>query len=115
MTETKLKPQAIYDTGWVTMTLVAGTASYGSPWGDPSYRKIGSVVYLRGLIAGTANNVVFTTLPAGFRPSVRLLISVQINPNVIGRLDIYTNGNLYPSITNGAWLSLHGISFVADL
>lgn len=106
---------SIYDSGWISLTLLAGASSYGSPWGTPAYRKVGTIVYLRGLVAGTAGGTVFATLPAGFRPDSQGLFMIEINPNTYGRLDIYTNGDLKPSVTSSSWMSLHGISFVADL
>jgi hypothetical protein len=59
------------DTGWINATLTGGWSNYGSPYSGAQYRRIGNVVYLRGLVkdgAFGASNPIFT-LPAGFRPA----------------------------------------------
>ena len=59
------------DSGWITATLVNGfTHNAGSPL---HYRKVGNTVYVKGTVDRTTPpgvNVVITTLPAGFRPTV---------------------------------------------
>lgn len=59
------------DSGWITATLVNGfTHNAGSAL---RYRKVGNIVYVKGTVDHTtppAINLVITTLPAGFRPSL---------------------------------------------
>lgn len=59
------------DSGWITATLVNGfTHNANFPL---RYRKVGNIVYVKGTVDRTtppAINVVITTLPAGFRPSL---------------------------------------------
>lgn len=107
------------DTGWVNMTLNTGWTmdDYASEF--PQYRKIGNIVYLRGLVnATTAAGNIIATLPAGFRPSGYFnrfagalnqgeFVMIQINAN--GQINDYGKGS------NGrGFLSLNGISFIAD-
>lgn len=54
-------------TVWTNLTLGNGWTSTGSN-GVPGYRKIGDMVYLRGMISGGANSTTCATLPTGFRP-----------------------------------------------
>lgn len=59
------------DTGWITPTLLNGWVPFGGAYRGPAYRRLGGVVYIKGLIkSGTAapGTAIFT-LPAGFRPS----------------------------------------------
>lgn len=53
------------DTGWIDATILAGNP--GTLGGQPQYRRVNGVTYLRGLITPTANNQTFFVLPAGFR------------------------------------------------
>lgn len=63
------------DTGWITLPLASGYDAHATP-GTPKYRKIGSVVYLRGGVTNDAgslpvstNGVLVATLPDGFYPN----------------------------------------------
>ena len=58
---------------WTPFTFLNGWANLGNPWQGGGYRKIGDIVYLRGLVARgsalTANTpLAIATLPAGYRP-----------------------------------------------
>lgn len=59
------------DTGWINATLTSSWTNYGAPYSGAAYRRIGNVVYLRGLVKdglfGSANPIM--TLPVGFRPN----------------------------------------------
>lgn len=59
--------QTAYDTGWVALTPVAGFTLSA----DATVRRIGNVIYFRGIATGTfaANaNATLGTVPSGFRP-----------------------------------------------
>ena len=107
------------DTGWINMTLNSGWTMNDYTSEVPQYRKIGDIVYLRGLVnATTAAGNIIATLPEGYRPAGYFnrfacalnqtdKVNVQINAN--GVINDYQKG------TNGrAFLSLSGISFIAD-
>lgn len=59
------------DTGWITPTLLNGWIPFGGSYRGPAYRRLGGVVYIKGLIKGgtAAPGTVIFTLPSGFRPS----------------------------------------------
>lgn len=57
------------DTGWIQLSAAAGI-NFSANW-VPKLRKVGKVVYLRGLCTGvTANQTQLLTIPAGYRPPV---------------------------------------------
>jgi hypothetical protein len=98
---------------WSPLTLQNGWVSGGSIWSDPSYRKIGDIVSIRGaLTAGSPGTILFT-MPVGFRPPPGKYIS---NPScawngsatVFGRGYIDNNGAYW--ITDGP-TSSHVIDF----
>ena len=63
------------DTGWITMALTSPWVNYGAPYASAAYRKIGSQVFLRGLVKGaTGTTGTIFTLPVGFRPTYANLI-----------------------------------------
>lgn len=107
------------DTGWINLTLNDGWTMGDYASEVPQYRKIGNIVYLRGLVnATTAAGNIIATLPQGFRPAGYFnrfacalnqtdKVNVQVNAN--GLINDYQKG------TNGrTFLSLNGISFPAD-
>lgn len=86
-----------------------------------SYRKIGGVVYIQGRLSKsspTANEVIFS-LPAGFRPSVNMVLLAACggSNNAIAQLHFTAAGDVtYLAIgTGGATtnITISGISFVA--
>ena len=56
-----------YDTGWIQVTEFLNEAGNYNPLFPVSYRKIGKVVYLNGLLKGGSKGIQFV-LPEGFRP-----------------------------------------------
>lgn len=61
------------DTGWTALPLLANWTVYNNE--TPAVRRIGSAVHLRGALrygpTAVANDAPVSTVPAGFRPSVR--------------------------------------------
>ena len=107
------------DTGWINLTLNSGWSmnDYNSEF--PQYRKIGNIVYLRGLINATsAAGTIITTLPNGFRPSGyfnRFVCSLNQSDNAV--VQINANGQIndhQKGTKSRMFLSLNGISFIAD-
>ena len=105
---------------WSNLTLQNGWATYGGIYSTPQYTKVSDgVVHLKGLIRSGTNTdgTVIATLPAGFRPSTRLLSTVAsaAGNSSHTRLDVLPNGQLIIQASDGnGWLSLDGISFVAE-
>src|SRR5215203_5099250 len=58
---------------WTTLPFDPGWAAYGSGYFGGHYRKVGDIVYLRGVIKQLApaapSGQVMAILPAGYRPS----------------------------------------------
>ena len=83
------------------------------PWDDgawiPKARKIGNVVYLRGLVKnGTSNTI--TTLPEGWRPSKYQMFCTYSDRAT--RVDVYSDGRVYQVTAWGTHISLAGITFI---
>lgn len=108
---------ALYDTGWIDMQLNTGwTCPYDSD--KARYRKIGNVVYLRGLLNATAAaGQIIATLPEGFRPSAHFERftcphqqsgTVNIEMGYTGQIKDYTKA----ANTGREFIALFGISFV---
>ena len=93
-----------FQTGW---------SNYSSGYSSARFKKDRqNTVFIDGLVRNGSNTIF--TLPAGYRPvSGRMIFAVQTNPNVVGRLDIDTSGNLLPISFNSTWLSIV-LSFKAE-
>jgi len=103
------------DTGWLVPTLQNGWVQYDTTYGNAAiYRRINGIVFVRGLLrSGTVGATIFT-LPAGFRPSIRMLFACYTNPNVACRVDVDPTGTINGSGESNGWISLANIIFVAD-
>lgn len=104
-----------YDSGWIDLPLATGIEAYSSN-SKPQYRKVGKVVFLRGVVKGiTATGTVIGTLPPGFRPSMATPF-VQNTSVRTGNFAMYTRMIVS---TNGAilepdrWFPI-GMDFVVD-
>jgi hypothetical protein len=110
---------AIADTGWTTPILLSSWANYNAPtWEPAGYRKIGSVVYLRGMLKPGATTVGSTlfTLPTGYRPGGNQVISVPTSADPASRINLMTNGDVLVNVamTGATWCSIANISYPAD-
>ncbi len=104
-------------TQWCSLAMAGGWVPYDTAtYPAPLYTKTSDgMVYLRGLVrsGSTTLDGVIATLPAGYRPSNRLLFETQ-NTGALGRIDVDASGNVrFVSGSNG-WLSFDGISFMAE-
>ena len=102
------------DTIWNPFPYINGWVDYPAPYSPSGYRRLSSgLVTLRGLcMSGSAASI--AVLPAGYRPGIQLLFCVQTNPNVACRVDITTSGVISHFGGSNAWLSLGGITFLAE-
>ena len=104
---------ALVDSGWIAPTLLNGWINYGAPFDPITYRKIGNIVFVRGLAKnGTLPGIIFT-LPAGYRPTAQLIVAVVTNSNTIGRLDVLGDGGMQANAGSNGWFSVV-CSFTAD-
>jgi hypothetical protein len=98
---------------WVNLSLATGWTAYGGGFLTPGYRKIGDLVYLRGLLnAGVGVTTLMATLPAGFRPTATVLTSCfWMNAGAHSRIDIGGGtGAIYIyQAVNGAWFCLDSV------
>jgi hypothetical protein len=96
-------PVTTFQNGWSNFDAVQVAA----------YRKIGDLVYLRGVIkGGTVPNVAFT-LPAGYRPTQTCGFAVNAN-EVAGVINVRTSGTVDMQTGNPAYFWLTGIIFATS-
>lgn len=60
---------ALKPTAWISATLMNGWTNYGGGFTPVSYCKIGTIVYIRGLMSGGTMPSVAFVLPVGYRPA----------------------------------------------
>lgn len=104
----------------VTPILLNGWVDFGPNWSTAGYVKDGqNIVHLKGLIKSgiIADNTVLFNLPAGYRPTQRLVFPIAFAASGIdlihGRVDVKVNGDVVVlTVTANAFLSLEGISFL---
>jgi len=93
-----------YDSRWILLPLRAG---FGVSGETPMYRRIGSVIYLRGRVVPPVNwttgNQAFGDLPAGFVPSTSnvLFASTAGSPGVAARFFITSAGVCNANVLTG--------------
>jgi len=101
---------------WSNLTLKNSWVNYGGSFSTAQYTKTSdNVVHLKGLVKSgvTTSGTVVGTLPAGFLPKQRIVGTASVN-GAMTRLDINPNGDIYFYGSNNTFLSLDGISFVAE-
>lgn len=65
---------------WIAVTFAGTWANFGGGYNNVQYRKIGDIVYVRGLATGgAAAPSTICTLPAGFRPPASVLWATSAN------------------------------------
>jgi hypothetical protein len=98
-------------TPWTGVTFQGGWYQYpDSQFAPVGYRKIGDIVFLRGLTAGGTPTLPVFTLPAGFRPPYTLHTVFASNAAATyGHLK--SNGEVTPSGGNTGWVDLSSIQF----
>jgi hypothetical protein len=101
------------DTDWQTPTFQNDWAEYADAnYGTVRYRKVGGLVFIRGLIAdGTLGAVAFT-LPVGYRPAQHHIFA-SVSAGAFVELRVLNNGDVLPLGGNTAWFSVR-CQFVAE-
>lgn len=102
------------DAAW---TGVAAGTLYVNSWVDiggaylpVAFRKIGTRVVLRGIMASGTGMVAAFTLPIGYRPTLNTQFPVVSN-SLFGFVIIGSNGSVVPTVGSTVSFSLDGISF----
>ena len=101
-------------------TLLNGWTDYNAATftGASYWKDVCGVVHLAGLIKGgtVTNGTVLFTLPAGYRPFLPEIMSVQNNDGIFRRLDVMANGDVVLKSANytAVWISLASITFKAE-
>lgn len=107
------------DSGWIDLPLKTGW-SYQYTTDKPQYRKIGNIVYLRGLVdAAESAQATIAELPIGFRPIGSFnRFACALNQKDFANVQVGRNGLITDytktTSTSRTFLCLNGISFFAD-
>jgi hypothetical protein len=106
---------------WTDLPLEGGVSSPpNADWQKAQYRRIGDIVYLRGLILKDGhdmfdNETVVAVLPDGFHPSKSLAFPAEPHNALTTkhRLDIHPNGEIevQEAAESSPYVSLNGIFF----
>lgn len=107
---------------WTALTPATGFTNRGSNYVALSYRKVGDLVYVRGDLTATSDDVTaFGTLPAGFRPATHhTFLGVRRSiGHVYQSVTVYNNGIIelaagQTPLETGEGISLNGIIFATN-
>lgn len=92
-------------------SMLAGWVDYGTGYDPVRYWKEGSTVRLEGLMRDGAIGSAAFILPAGYRPPERYLFATITGGNVVGRLDVFANGEVKPQSGGTSYHSLSSVEF----
>lgn len=109
-------PTSYSAANWTNLTLGNGWTNYSTTYPDAQFTKTSdNIVTLQGLIrnGSTAVDTLIGTLPAGYRPNVRMIFTSNTNDGY-GRLDVLPDGRIFVRYADAAWASLNNISFYAQ-
>ena len=106
--ETDRDPAA---TPWIAPTFQNSWTNYGTGFNLAGYRKIGDIVYLRGLVKGGASGATIFTLPAGFRPAYTHIVPCRAS-DAMGETRMHAGGEVQPQTgLVSTWWCLDGSTF----
>jgi hypothetical protein len=101
------------ETAWTAPTFQNAWVNFGfasTQWSLAGYRKIGDMVWLKGLVkSGTVGAAIFT-LPVGYRPSADALFAVDSN-NLFGVIDVTSAGVVKLTTGSNVYVQLDGLVF----
>jgi type II secretory pathway pseudopilin PulG len=98
---------------WTTPTPVSPWVNYGGGWPTLQYTKASDgVVTVRGLVKSGATGAAIITLPAGYLPPARELLTVA-SADLFGRVDILTTGDIILQSGSNTWVELN-FSFIPN-
>ena len=111
-------------TGWKDLSAyyASNWQDYGGVWAKPQFKKVGDIVFFRGMVrritSNSTANVAFATLPSGYRPASNFdtlfdVRSLAAGTETNGRIDIKSDGTMTPQfvVNTNNWISLNGIFF----
>ena len=108
----------LQDIGQIGEAFTASGLSFGTGWGNyggstgsVKYKKVGDLVFLRGMAARTSGSgTTIATLPVGYRPSATYYFGTTSNS---GASSCYINssGQIIHNSGGTTWFSLSGIFF----
>jgi len=113
-----INPLVSLGTSWAGLSFGTGWSNYGSGYQTCQYKKVGDLIFVRGLATSGANlwstYPTIGTLPAGYRPSGRLIFSADMTG--AGRIDVLTSGLIIHVSGGGGsgYISLNDIVFSVD-
>lgn len=98
-------------TPWTAIPMTAPWVAYGQGYQAPQYRRIGDMVYLRGVANKGSNmvvNEIFGTVPAGFTPPAKVQCLAIVGAAIAVNLEIDNTGTIRIAgfVTTGPYLVL---------
>lgn len=106
------------DSSWIIPTLSIGEQPSSNNY-KCRYRKIGKIVYIKGVISNVDQTGTLFTLPTEFRPAYpeRFLTNSGNNTTTSNMIRVLTNGSVELTATSNTGtyeITMDGISFVAN-
>jgi hypothetical protein len=92
-------------TAWTAPTLLNGWVNYGGEWATAAYRKVGDIVYIRGLVKDGSVPADIFVLPTGYRPPAGVLFAVDTGTP--GRLDVHADGRVAAQAGSAGYFALN--------
>jgi hypothetical protein len=97
--------------GWTGLSFSSGWANYDLGWIQCSYKKVGDLVFLRGMAKRTSGSgTVIGVLPSGYRPSNSHMITAWSDTGV-ARIDVNSLGDITLISGGVGWVSLFSVVF----
>lgn len=98
--------------GNTNLRLYNGWSPYGGSYRHPSYKRVGKICVVSGLIRSASWKHFITTLPSNCRPHRRLIFQTNIHHRA-ARIDVLPDGRMYwINHKTYTWLSLDGVKFL---
>jgi len=98
--------------GWKSLPYTNGGGTtwtdFGSGWQVGQYKKVGDLVFVRGLGKRTAGSgATIATLPSGYRPASYTQLFVTLTDGGVGRIDVGTGGDMSLVTGTAGWVALN--------
>lgn len=98
--------------GWKSLSYTNGGGTtwtdFGGGWQVGQYKKVGDLVFVRGLGKRTAGSgATIATLPSGYRPASYTQLFVTLTDGGVGQIDVGTGGDMSLAAGTAGWVSLN--------